>query len=272
LSTSGVAPGALAGVLAAGWWYVSATRRLAGRRWPVSRTAGWGAGLLVIAAATQSPLAAHDTSSFTAHVVQHLLLGMVAPVLLALGAPVTLALQSSGRATQRRLLAILHSGPARAITHPVVTWLLFGGSMFALYFTNLYADTVANTALHELTHAYFVMVGCLFFWPVVGLDPIPHRLPYGGRLLYVAVALPFHTVLGMALLSQKTLLAPGLTLGDQQVGAGVLWSAGEALGLIAMIVVGVQWLNAEEREAARVDRRLDAVVDHGRPVGTLDEQ
>jgi putative membrane protein len=140
-------------------------------------------------------------------------------------------------------------------------WALFGGSMFALYFTSLYADTLHNVALHDVVHLHFVVVGCLFFWPVVGLDPVPHRLPHAGRLLYVLVALPFHTILGVALITQQRLIAPGLTLADQQAGAGILWSAGEALGLVAMFVVAYQWMAAEEREAIRLDRQLDRQLD-----------
>jgi putative copper resistance protein D len=255
-------PAAAAGVLFGAWWYLAATRRLAarGRQWPVRRTVPFLSGLAVIAIATQTGVGAYDTTYFTAHVVQHLLLGMLGPVLLALGAPVTLGLQASSRKTHRRLLKILHSRAVRALTHPLTAWALFGGSMFALYFTKLYADTLHNNALHDLVHLHFVLVGCLFFWLVVGLDPTPHRLPYAGRLLYVVVALPFHTILGVALVTQTRLIAPGITLTDQQTGAGLLWSAGEALGLIAMMVVAVQWMNAEEREAARHDRQLDAAV------------
>ncbi|HSS10882.1 MAG TPA: cytochrome c oxidase assembly protein [Acidimicrobiales bacterium] len=255
-------PAAALGLLLGGWWYVAATRRLAqrGRRWPLRRTVPYLAGLAVIAIATQTGVAAYDTTYFTAHVVQHLLLGMVGPVLLALGAPVTLALQASRRDTRRRLLKLLHSPPIRVLTHPLTAWALFGGSMFALYFTGLYVDTLRNTALHDLVHLQFVLAGCLFFWLVVGLDPTPHRLPYAGRMLYVLVAIPFHTILGVALITQTKLIAPGITLSDQQAGAGILWSAGEALGLVAVMVVAGQWMNAEEREAVRLDRQLDAAV------------
>lgn len=255
-------PAAALGLLLGGWWYLAATRRLAerGRQWPLRRTVPYLAGLAVIAIATQTGVAAYDTTYFTAHVVQHLLLGMAGPVLLALGAPVTLALQASRRDTRRRLLKLLHSPPVRVLTHPLTAWALFGGSMFALYFTGLYADTLHNTALHDLVHLQFVLAGCLFFWLVVGLDPSPHRLPYGGRMLYVLVAIPFHTILGVALITQTKLIAPGITLSDQQAGAGILWSAGEALGLVAVMVVAAQWMNAEEREAVRLDRQLDAAV------------
>jgi hypothetical protein len=30
--------------------------------------------------------------------------------------------------------------------------------------------------------------------------------------------------------------------------------------VVTMIVIGIQWMNAEEREAVRADRRLDAAV------------
>jgi putative copper resistance protein D len=261
-------PGSAAGLLLGGWWYLAAIRRRP-PRWSSLRTVAFFSGLGVMIVATQSGVAAMDTTSFSAHVIQHLLLGMLAPVLLALGAPVTLALQASGRTSRRRLLRILHSRAASVITHPVTTWALFGTSMFVLYFTGLYADTLHNTALHDLVHLHFVAVGCLFFWPVVGIDPTPHRLPYGGRLLYVLLALPFHTILGVALVTQQKLIAPGLTLSDQQNGAAILWSAGEAVGLIAMFVVVWQWMSAEEREAIRLDRQLDR-QSPGRPEGALD--
>jgi putative membrane protein len=247
----------------AGWWYLSSAQRLAarGRRWPLRRQAPFLGGLAVMALATQGGVATADTTSFTAHVIQHLMLGLVAPVLLALGAPITLALQSSQRELRSRLIRIIHSPAVRVVTHPLTAWAAFGGSMFALYFTGLYAATLHDVVLHDAVHAGFVLAGCLFFWPVVSLDPIPHRLPYGGRMLYVLLALPFHTIIGVALVTQTKLIAPGLTLADQQTGAAILWTAGELLGLIAMMIVAAQWMTAEEREAIRQDRRLAAALE-----------
>lgn len=247
----------------AAWWYLAAARRLEarGRRWPQRRRAPFLAGLAVLALATQGGVARADATSFTAHVIQHLMLGMVAPVLLALGAPVTLALQSSNRELRGRLIRLIHSPPARFVTHPVAAWAAFGGSMFALYFTGLYAETLRSVVFHDAVHLVFAVSGCLFFWPVVGLDPIPHRMHYGARMLYVLVALPFHTIIGVALVTQTKLIAPGLTLADQQTGAAILWTAGELLGLIAMMIVAAQWMTAEEREAVRQDRRLAAALE-----------
>ena len=193
---------------------------------------------------------------------------MVAPLLLVLGAPITLALQAGSRTSQRRILRVLRSTPAQVLTHPLTAWLLFGTSIVTLYFTPLYELSLRNGWFHVATHAYFLLAGCLFLAHVVGLDPIPHALGYGARLLYVLVLLPFHTFVGVALLTMNTVIAAGWydqverrwgasPLADQRTGAGILWIAGELFGLLCIGIVAYQWMSAEEREAARHDRRLD---------------
>jgi putative membrane protein len=252
--------------------YVVGVRRLRarGRSWPASRTAAFLSGLVVILVATASGIAAYDRVLFSLHVVQHILLGMVAPLLLVLGAPITLALQSGSRGTQRAILRVLRSAPARVLTHPLTAWLLFGTSVVTLYFTPLYELSLRNEWFHVATHAYFVGAGCLFLAHVVGLDPIPHALGYGARLLYVLVLLPFHTFVGVALLTMNTVIASGWydqverrwgasPIADQRTGAGLLWISGELFGLLCIGIVVHQWMNAEERAAARHDRHLDAL-------------
>ncbi len=240
--------------------YLVGVRRLAnkGRRWATARTVSFLAGCAVVVVALESGLAAYADSSFSTHIVQHLLLSMLGPVLLALGAPVTLALQAGSRATQRRLLRVLHCPPARIVTHPLVAWLLFGGSMVAMYFSGLYELSLRNAYVHDVVHVHFLVVGMLFFWPVVGLDPSVWRLHHGFRLLYVFVALPFHAFLGIALLSGQEPLFAAHTLSDQRTGAGILWAVGDLLGLAAVAIVLAQWMAHEKRESAREDRYDDA--------------
>ena len=267
-------------VLAVGAGYVVGLRRLAarGRSWPAARTICFLSGLAVVLVATQSGLAAYDTVLFSLHVVQHILLGMVAPLLLVLGAPITLALQASSRPTQRKILRVLRSAPVRLLTHPLTAWLLFASSVVALYFTPLYELSLSNDWFHVATHAYFLLAGTLFLAHVVGLDPIPHALGYGARLLYVLVLLPFHTFVGVALLTTNAVIAAGWydqverswgasQLSDQRTGAGLFWMSGELFGLLCIGIVVYQWMHAEERAAARHDRRLDA-LDRGDGAGT----
>lgn len=241
----------LALALAAYLWAASKVRR----RWPAARSAAFLSGGVAVAVA----LAVDGRRSFATHAAQHLLLGMVAPALFALGAPVTLALQAGGRTFRRGLLRALHSRPAAVVCSPLVAWSLFGGSMVALYLTPLYRLSLDNAVVHEALHVHFLVAGALFFWPVLGVDPVPRRLPHGARLLMVFLTIPFHAVLGMALLGANP-LAPEHTLADHRAGTGVLWAAGDLLGLVAVLVVAAQWMGHEERQAAREDRRADDVA------------
>ncbi len=166
----------------AGTAYLVGVHRLRARgdRWSPWRTlafVGLGLGSLVIA--TQSALATYDTTLLWVHMVQHMILAMFVPVFLALGAPITLALRTLPPHPRRGLLAVIHSAPAKVLTFPVVAGALFIATPFALYFTGLYEATLRNPWLHEVNHIHFVLVGCLWYWPLLGLDPMPNRLTAG---------------------------------------------------------------------------------------------
>lgn len=264
----GLDPLALLLVLAAAWLYRAGVRRLAagGRSWPASRSVLFGLGLLALLAATQGPLAAADTSRFSAHMGQHLLLGMVAPLLLALAAPLTLALQTSGPRVRGRLRRTLHGPVARALANPLLGMALFGASLFALYFTPLLALSLRNELVHVAVHLHFFVAGAIFLWPVVAVDPVAARPSHPVRLLAVFLTLPLHAILGLAILGSDRLLAdgwygralgPAAALSDQHAAGGVLWAAGEVVGLVCAGLVLGQWMAADERAAVRTDRRLD---------------
>ena len=253
--------------------YVFGVRRLQARgdRWPWGRSLSFlVGGLGTIAIATMSGLAAYDESLFAAHMVQHMLLSMVATVFLALGAPITLALRTLPLVHRRRLMAVLHSRVAAVVSHPLVPWLLFVASPFALYFTGWYGATLEDRLLHELLHVHFLLVGSLFFWPLLGVDPVPGRSGHPFRMLLVAATLPFHAFLGVAIMSVEP-DGRGLLAGEhylplhglaesvfqQQLGGGLLWASGDVVGLLFLAVLLIQWMRASEREAVREDRRLD---------------
>jgi putative membrane protein len=242
--------------------------RLRGDDWPPGRSVAFLAGGIgVIAFAGMSGLGSYDTTMFSLHMIQHMLLAMVAPIFLALGAPVTLALRTLPRRPRSVLLALLHSRFAKLVTFPLIGWGIYVASPFALYFTGWYPATLDNQVLHELLHLHFLLVGSLFFWPMVGIDPIPGRQSHPFRFLILVSTLPFHAILGLSIYTQTTLIGAehyeALKLGwldpmaDQRVGGGLLWTSGELVGLIMLGVVTAQWIKASEREAAREDRRLD---------------
>ncbi|MEU8262879.1 cytochrome c oxidase assembly protein [Micromonospora sp. NPDC048999] len=260
---------ALGILLAAGLYLYGVYRlRLRGDHWPALRTVCFlGPGLGGIAAVTLSGLGTYDTTVLSVHMVQHMVLSMISPIFLALGAPVTLALRTLPVRPRKRLLAIVHSRIARIYSFPLVAFAIFVVNPFALYFTDLYHYTLQHEWAHELTHAHFIMTGCVFFWPLLGLDPLPGRWPYPARALLMLLSVPFHTVLGLTIMQSTTLLGgdwyPSLQLSwsdpwnDQVVAGGVLWAGGEFVSVTMLAVLVVQWIKQSEREARRLDRELD---------------
>ncbi len=253
---------ALASLLAVGAAYLVGVRRLArrGRRWSRARTASFLGGLLVVELAIGSGIASYDDSVFTMHVIQHLMLMNAAPPLLALGAPVTLLLQAAGRRSTTTALRVLHSRPVRLLTHPGVAFAGAMATMYVYFLTPLYAYSISHPLFHDFTHLEFLLSGCLFWWPVVGLDPIPHRLSYPARMGYLGLAIPPSAFLGVAILNDAHPIASVHTLADTHTGGSVLWGFSELFTVGALAVIFIQWMREEDRRAAREDRRLDAIA------------
>jgi putative copper resistance protein D len=250
--------------------------RRRGDGWPWLRTLSFlvgGLGSIVLA--TMSALGVYDDTLFTDHMVQHMILSMVAPVFLALGAPVTLALRTFRPRSRKALLGVLHSKVARFFTWTPIAWAHFVLLPFVLYHTQWYAATLQHTWLHELLHVQILVAGCLFFWPLLGLDPLPGRISYPARMLVTFLSLPFHAILGLSVMLQTSLIAgdyyrelgrpwgPSLSA-DQYAGGGVLWATGDLVGLLFFGVMFFQWQRAESRTAVREDRRLDRLDRTGR--------
>jgi len=243
-----------------------------GDRWPVGRTAAFLGGMLVAALATISGLGTYDDTLLSVHMAQHMLLSMLVPLALALGAPITLALRTLPHRPRGWVLSVLHSRVAKVLSFPPLTFTLFIVTPWSLYFSGWYAATLHHDYLHEMTHLHMVLVGCLFFWPLMGVDPVPGRIAHPFRLLLVVLTLPFHAFMGVTIMSQDTLIGgswyPELhegpmgawlpdPLSDQHVAGGILWSSGDLIGLLFFAVLFVQWVRASMAEARREDRRLD---------------
>jgi putative copper resistance protein D len=252
--------------------YLWAVRRVSaahpGNRPPRWRAACFLFGLGAILLALSSPIERYEGILFSVHMVQHMLLELVAAPLLLMGAPVTLALRAASPSVRRSLLAILHSRALGAITFPLVTWIVFAAVNWGWHFSSLYDQALENDALHYLQHATFLGAALLFWWPIVAADPGRWRLPHAGRLFYLFLAMPQNSFLGVALMSAPTVLyehyltnlrAWGPTaLADQGVGGILMWVMGDVVFLVAMGAVVASWARHEDRQTARLDKRLDA--------------
>ncbi len=258
---------AFAFVLASIAAYLWGIRRLdiRGRRWPFRRTGSFLAGSIVLVIAVVSGFASYDDSVFTVHVVQHVLLMMVAPPLLAMGAPITLALQASGRPFQSALSRFLHSLPVRLVTVPIAVGAVYFASMWIDMQTSFYPYSLRHPLVHDASHLVLLAIGCLYWWPMVAVDELPHRPPVPMRLGLLFVGIPFEAFLGISMMSMGTPIAPEHTLTDTRTGGGIFWILSMAIMLGAAIVIVVNWMNQEERRARRVDRIASREENRGSP-------
>jgi len=274
--------GTLAIVLAV--LYLLGVRKLLARgdAWPMGRVVAWLAGCAVLLFATSSGIGRYAPAMFSVHMETHMMLSMLAPVLLVLGGPVTLALRAlpvAGKdgipGPREWLLALVRSPLSKFLTNPIVALVLFVGSFYLLYFSGLFDWALDKHWAHLLMNAHFLMVGYIFYWPVIGIDPSPRRMPHIARLGMVFASLPFHAFFGVILMSMQTVIGERFyqllalpwnadLLSDQRLGGGIAWAAGELPLLIVLVALLVQWARADDREARRQDRRADAEGDTDR--------
>jgi putative membrane protein len=235
---------------------------------PRRRTAAFLLGMLALAFALASGIERYDTSLFSVHMIQHVLLMLVAAPLIALAAPITLILRLSAPATRKRwILPVLHSRILRVIAHPVVAWTMFAAMMWGVHFSPLFNASLEDPLVHDLEHALFLGGALLFWWPAVALDPAPYRLSHPARIVYVFLQMTQNTFLAVAILNATVVLYPhyatlvlpwGISpLDDQRLAAGIMWIAGDAIFLTAILALVLGWMRAEARDLARVDRRAE---------------
>src|SRR5436853_494529 len=187
--------------------------------------------------------------------------------LLILGAAATVALAHNDHPPVPTFPSVLHSQPARWVTFPIVTWFLFAAVNWGWHFSALYNVALENDLVHYLEHASFLIAALLFWWPAMGPDPQPWHIPHPVRLLYLFLAIPQNSLLGVALLSTERVLylhyvtvfrTWGPTpLDDQHLGGALMWVLGDIVFLTAMVGVVWAWMRFEDARTVRVDARLD---------------
>lgn len=257
--------------------YLIGVRRLRARgdHWPAGRTAAWLCGWVTVLIATSSGLGLYSSAVFSLHMLVHMVLNMLTPVLLVLGGPVTLALRvfkPSGRdnpaGPREWIMAALHSPLTRVLAHPGVASVLFAGSFYALYFTSLFESAMSEHWAHELMNIHFLIVGYLYYWTVIGVDPAPRPLPHLARLGMVFAVMPFHAFFGVIVMSSQTVIAENFyrtlnlpwaqdLLADQHLAGGIAWAAGEGPLVLVLGALLTQWYRYDTRQAQRLDRAGD---------------
>jgi cytochrome c oxidase assembly factor CtaG/putative copper export protein len=254
-----------------------------GDKWPVGRTVAFALGISAVDFATSGGLGLYANFSFSYHMISHMVIGMIAPIGLVLGAPITLALRTlpQARNPQERgirgsLIAVLHSRIGIIFTNPIVALIIFDGSLFALYFTDLFAVMMGSHVGHLLMTLHFLAAGYLFFSVIIGVDPNPRKIPHLLRIVVLFAAMSIHAFFSVALMSTTTLIDKGYyaslqtpwisdLLADQKLGGSIGWAMGEVPILLALIATFIQWMRDDSRESKRLDRNIARSAAMGRP-------
>ncbi|MFJ3088885.1 cytochrome c oxidase assembly protein [Streptomyces sp. NPDC086838] len=263
--------GCVLAVLLYGYGVLRLRRR--GDEWPVGRTVLFVVGVLTIALVMCTRLNDYGMAMFSVHMVQHMVISMLSPILLLLGAPVTLALRAlpvaprGTKGPRELLLMLLHSRYMKIVTHPAFTIPLFIASLYGLYFTPLFDYLMGSTTGHLVMMVHFLAVGLFFFWPIMGVDPGPHRPGYVMRMLELFAGMPFHAFFGIALMMASTPMVevyknPPVSLGidalsDQSAAGGIAWAFSEIPSVVVLVALVFQWYRSEQRTAKRTDRAAD---------------
>ncbi|MET7515410.1 cytochrome c oxidase assembly protein [Streptomyces sp. NPDC005480] len=254
-----------------GWGVVRLARR--GDSWQVGRTLSFVIGVLTVMLVMCTKLNDYGMVMFSVHMVQHMVISMLSPILLLMGAPITLALRAmpvarrGSKGPRELLLMLLHSRYLRIITHPAFTIPLFIASLYALYFTPVFDTLMGSKVGHLGMMVHFLAVGLVFFWPIMGVDPGPHRPGYVMRMLELFAGMPFHAFFGIALMMASgpmidTYEHPPTSLGidalaDQTAAGGIAWAFSEVPSVLVLLALLFQWKKSEDRQARRKDRAAD---------------
>ena len=252
-----------------------------GDKWPVGRTVAFALGISAVDFATSGGLGLYSHFAFANHMMAHMVLGMIAPIGIVLGAPITLALRTLplGRNQQESgirgmFIELLHSKLSKFYTNPVVALAIFDGSLFALYFTPLFGNIMQGHSGHFFMSLHFLLAGFLFFQVLIGIDPLPRKVPHIAKIIVIFAAMSIHAFFSISVMSATTLLDNGYfellqrpwatdLLADQKLGGSIGWAMGEVPILLALLATFLQWLKADKNEAARIDRAADRAAAMG---------
>lgn len=267
--------------IVAGVVYGIGVRRLhkRGDVWPPGRTFAWFSGILLLIVTVSSGVRSYGSAMFSVHMAEHMLLNMFVPVLLVLGAPATLALRALSAAgfdsplgPREWLLTLLHSRITRFLSNPFVALMVFTLSLYVVYFTPIFPIFIRYHWGHVLLTVHFLLVGYLFFWVVIGIDPGPKRIPHLARVALLFAVMPFHAFFGISLMTMTTVVGDkfyqqlGLPwvddlLRDQWLGGAVAWGVSEVPALVVVIAIVAQWAKSDTRASRRADRHADRYED-----------
>lgn len=125
------------------------------------------------------------------------------------------------------------------------------------HFPAFYNLTLQNQLVHAIQHAWFVVAGFLFFWPIMSIVPESPQLPPLLKCLYLFLQTIPSGLVGAMILYAAPGLYPhyaqsnqrpfGLSVAEDQVLSGaIMWVGMNSVFLIMITVIFLRYAAAEE--------------------------
>ena len=218
-------------------------------RW---RVAMFGGGLLILFLALASPLdGIGEEYLFSAHMLQHLVLMQIVAPMLLLGLPPWI------------MRTLPHNSAvwaiSRALTQPVVTFLL-SFLIFAIWhLPSFYEAALASVPVHYFQHLTIILAGILMWWPGISrVRALPRLSPPGRVLYYFLMPIPT-SVLGALITFNGDIMYPTYAIAprlwdisprmDQELAGLIMWVPGKLVFWIALAFAFFQWIGKEGTSA-----------------------
>lgn len=267
--------GSLGLVLAGFYLYALWRLKQRGLTWSAVRTSWFLVGSLGLTLILSNGIGLYMPALYSMHMLVHMILSMAIPLCLVLGAPVTLVMEAfepgePGKPTLHdAAVALTRSRTLRVLTHPAVNVLQFLAILYVLYlFPSFYEVAISEHAGHVIMNWVFLISGYIYYWEVIGPDPLPWRAPTGVRLLILFVSMPMHLFAGVYLMQMQVILGldfyESLNLPwnpdfvkDQRTGGGISWGFGQFPLVIVFGSLFRDWLREDRATARRYDAKAD---------------
>lgn len=267
--------GSLGLVLAGFYLYALWRLKQRGLTWSAVRTTWFLVGSLGLTLILSNGIGLYMPALYSMHMLVHMILSMAIPLCLVLSAPVTLVMEAfepgePGKPTLHdAAVALTKSRTLRVLTHPAVNVLQFLAILYVLYlFPSFYEVAISEHAGHVIMNWVFLISGYIYYWEVIGPDPLPWRAPTGVRLLILFVSMPLHLFAGVYLMQMQVILGldfyESLNLPwnpdfvkDQRTGGGISWGFGQFPLVIVFGSLFRDWLREDRATARRYDAKAD---------------
>jgi putative copper resistance protein D len=162
---------------------------------------------------------------------------------------VTLLLHASRNPLHTGVKRLVRSRPVQWLTWPVFGVVAYCATIVGTHLTDFMNLVTEHDAVHEAEHVLYLVVGYLYFLPLIGKEPIRWKVSYPLRLFLLFIAMPVDAFTGVVLGSYQTdpfvPLDPRTwgpsAVNDLHEGGAVMWIGGAAIMFVMIMAVFFQW-------------------------------